>query len=92
VLVEALNPNHGVAPWSNPGDPVIRLDPGQKAATSVVWSNWCGAQPSGTLTLWLRLVTGMIAVKPDATQPDLAVPPCNGTEPSSLSTIAFYAP
>jgi len=89
-MVEALNPSHGVAPWSNPGDPVVRLGPDGQAITNVVWGNWCQGPPSGTMSLSLRLVTGMVSVEPGPTSGDM--PPCSGTDPSSLSTTAFYAP
>ncbi len=92
VVVAAKNPDGGTGAWSNPGDPTLTLKAGESATTSVVWSNWCGAAPQAPLAVRLILSTGTLNVQPNAASPDVLVPPCNGDQPSSLSTIAFQGP
>lgn len=79
------------------GDPTSTvpqpLEPGGTLTTSLRWSNWCGSAPSGTISATLVLPAGNLAVTPDAAQPAVPVPPCNGPgQPSSLATIDFQAP
>lgn len=73
--------------------PPLTLRPGDRAMTTIRWSNWCGAQPSEPLTASLQLVTGALEITPDASAPRVLVPPCNGADQdSSLTTIAFQTP
>jgi hypothetical protein len=92
VVVATKNPDGGTGAWSNPRDPTLILKSGESATTSVVWSNWCGANPQAPLAVRLILSTGALDVHPNAASPNVLVPPCNGDQPSSLSTIAFQSP
>jgi hypothetical protein len=78
---------------TDPGVRPIELEPGQTALTSVVWSNWCGRElRGGGLSLTLRVGGDFLPVTPDASAPDILVPPCMGSDPTSLSTIDFQRP
>ncbi len=72
----------------------VVLPPGKVAITSVRWSNWCLPRPSGGLAVRLLFADGVaVAVEPDPSAPDVAVPPCVGQgQASSLSTIDFQLP
>ncbi len=63
----------------------INLLPGHAAATTVVWSNWCGATPVGPLVLELRL-PGDAASLPVVAGDAIPVPPCLGV-PGSASQL-----
>jgi hypothetical protein len=78
---------------TDPGLRPLELEPGQTALTSVVWGNWCaGDLRTGELTLSLEVGGDSLPVTPDASAPDILVPPCMGTDPTSLSTIDFQRP
>jgi hypothetical protein len=78
---------------TDPGMRALELEPGQTALTSVVWGNWCGRDLSrGELSLTLEVGGDSLPVTPDATTPDILVPPCMGSDPTSLSTIDFQRP
>ncbi len=76
------------------GRGLLALGPSDTLTTSVVWSNWCDAAPSGSLSLRLVLADGSeLPVGSDPSAPVVLVPPCMGAgQPSSLSTIDFQAP
>jgi hypothetical protein len=73
--------------------PLVELDPGDEAVTSVVWSNWCSDSSISPDSLTLIITGRGLRVRPDALQPEILVPPCMGQgEPTSLSTIEFQRP
>jgi hypothetical protein len=72
--------------------PALELGPGQTAITSVVWGNWCGDPSSASLSLTLTVDGSVLTVTPDASAPEVLVPPCLGTDATSLSTIDFQRP
>jgi hypothetical protein len=76
------------------GTGLMAVGPSESLTTSVVWSNWCGAAPSGSLSLRLVLANGSeLAVMPDPSAPGVLVPPCMGPSGVNvLSTIDFERP
>jgi hypothetical protein len=88
-LVAVVSTDGGTDPGARP----VELEPGQTALTSVVWGNWCGRDlSSGELSLTLEVGGDSLPVTPDPSAPDILVPPCMGSDPTSLSTIDFQRP
>lgn len=67
-----------------------RLEPGARYTVGVEWSNWCQSAPAGPVGLELQLDGSSwmpVAVSGGADP----VPPCNGTDPTSLSVTELQA-
>jgi Protein of unknown function (DUF4232) len=71
---------------SAPSPTDVRLQPGTAFNVGIAWSNWCGTQPEPSVELSLRFggwdTWVPVAVPGGGADP---VPPCNGTDGSSLS-------
>lgn len=92
LLVASLDPANRPTgqPWKNPGERAVTITRGGGTTVVVLWSNWCGANPSAP-ELELRLAPDgpQLAVAMSAGE-SIPAPPCNGPgQPSSLGTNAF---
>jgi hypothetical protein len=92
LVIASLDPGKRPdQPWVQPGEQAVTISAqGSGTTVSVVWGNWCAADPSMP-QLQLRLAVDGPQL-PVATAPGdaIPVPPCLGSgEPSNLSTYPF---
>jgi hypothetical protein len=70
----------------------VSLEPGAAFTIGVAWSNWCGTEPAGPLSLSLAFGGGpSLLVDEHGSIPATAVPPCNGDGSSALSLTDLEA-
>ncbi|HLA65334.1 MAG TPA: hypothetical protein VK600_01990 [Candidatus Saccharimonadales bacterium] len=84
-IVDA-NGTHLVKGVTSTTDGSVALAPDASFQVGVAWSNWCDSQPAAPMTLFFGF--GNQVPSPVGTAgsvPASAVPPCNGSGPSSLS-------
>lgn len=68
-----------------------RLEAGASYTVGVQWSNWCDPAPMGPVGLQLQL-DGSSWVEVPASGGADPVPPCSGTDPTSLSVTELQPP